>query len=526
MQKSVLDGWIDTLTEREFDAPFLLLLRSHGFFDIHFTHGAYEFGKDFIAKRTENGVVQQYGIQSKAGDIAGSDWDKIRGQLDELVGSWLVHPNYDANAPRQQRLLLTGELRGKAILSSKELAERIRQRKEGNFEVWDRQSLLDFLAGQDPRYPIANPPLEVERIVGRVLADDVPMSWLLRQLEGVGSDVSSLADLRTTLLHLSIVVTAFQRCGRDFHAVRCAQHGVRLALKHWLTSADSTAGDEYLCWLRFALKLGVTRARSNAAMEAVQLAEEAAPPFGAWVAYPHACIQTCESFGLAIVLAFDEEKPDEATGLSAELANFIADNPGCAHPTTDRHAPAVMLTAAALVVTDRRSEAESYIRDVTKWVCDAIEGGLGLAGPTDDERSEVRRLLGSHFDFMSIEVRKESLLAVALCDVSYVLLPELYPDVVNDIKAVGAIPSGLFPEDRAEAMFNTGDGVRSMVNIDYPDSVSANLLPHHALQKDQRELEARGGLAAPMVAACLCGNRLFSDVLGRLTGPSEAKTKE
>jgi hypothetical protein len=43
-------SWISTIGERGFDAFFLCLLRAHGFFDIHFTHGPYEFGKDIIAK--------------------------------------------------------------------------------------------------------------------------------------------------------------------------------------------------------------------------------------------------------------------------------------------------------------------------------------------------------------------------------------------------------------------------------------------------------------------------------------------
>ena len=56
MLDDVIGNYIDSLTEREFDAPFMALLRLHGFDDIHFLHGSFEFGKDFIAKRTEDGV--------------------------------------------------------------------------------------------------------------------------------------------------------------------------------------------------------------------------------------------------------------------------------------------------------------------------------------------------------------------------------------------------------------------------------------------------------------------------------------
>jgi hypothetical protein len=38
------------VTQREFDAPLLAVLSSQGYYDLHFIHGAFEFGKDLIAK--------------------------------------------------------------------------------------------------------------------------------------------------------------------------------------------------------------------------------------------------------------------------------------------------------------------------------------------------------------------------------------------------------------------------------------------------------------------------------------------
>jgi hypothetical protein len=51
MLASVVAGYLDSVEEREFDVPFMALLRAMGFSDVHFLHGAQEFGKDFIAKR-------------------------------------------------------------------------------------------------------------------------------------------------------------------------------------------------------------------------------------------------------------------------------------------------------------------------------------------------------------------------------------------------------------------------------------------------------------------------------------------
>src|SRR5277367_2174768 len=48
--RDVVAGFLDTVTEREFDAPLIALLAARGFRDVHFLHGAFEFGKDVIAK--------------------------------------------------------------------------------------------------------------------------------------------------------------------------------------------------------------------------------------------------------------------------------------------------------------------------------------------------------------------------------------------------------------------------------------------------------------------------------------------
>jgi len=95
MLESVYGGWLRSLTEREFDGPFSALLRSAGFHDVVFCHGQYEFGKDFIAKRDHEGEKIQYGFQLKAGDITGSQWDKMYAQLDQLPNRLMVHPNFD-----------------------------------------------------------------------------------------------------------------------------------------------------------------------------------------------------------------------------------------------------------------------------------------------------------------------------------------------------------------------------------------------------------------------------------------------
>src|SRR5208283_4143587 len=114
MLDDVIGNYIDSLTEREFDAPFEALLRLHGFVDVHFLHGPFEFGKDFIAKRTEDGVPRQYAFQTKAGNIGLTEWTQCQGQIDMLLRNSLAHPNFDKQMPRFARFVTTGRLVGGA----------------------------------------------------------------------------------------------------------------------------------------------------------------------------------------------------------------------------------------------------------------------------------------------------------------------------------------------------------------------------------------------------------------------------
>lgn len=87
----VLGGYLDTVAERAFDGPFLAYLSATGFADVHLLHGAYEFGKDFIAKRDG----QQWAFQTKAGDLGLSAWRGVRSQVDEMLWNDIAHPAFD-----------------------------------------------------------------------------------------------------------------------------------------------------------------------------------------------------------------------------------------------------------------------------------------------------------------------------------------------------------------------------------------------------------------------------------------------
>jgi hypothetical protein len=110
MLDDAIGNYLDTLEEREFDAPFMALLRIKKFHDVHFLHGPFEFGKDFIAKKEERGTQEQYLFQTKAGNISLSDWNNTRGQIDMLRTDALSHPSFDPRLPRRAVFVTTGRL--------------------------------------------------------------------------------------------------------------------------------------------------------------------------------------------------------------------------------------------------------------------------------------------------------------------------------------------------------------------------------------------------------------------------------
>jgi hypothetical protein len=169
MLADVIGNYIDSLTEREFDAPFIALLRLHGFADIHFLHGAFEFGKDFIAKRKEGGLDCQYTFQTKAGDLGLSEWKECRGQIDMLRVNSLAHANFDKLMPRKARFVTTGRLVGGAALDAQEYREHLARLQESEFITWDRDTLVEMIA-VDP-VSLSGSPLSLLQILGTAGTD-------------------------------------------------------------------------------------------------------------------------------------------------------------------------------------------------------------------------------------------------------------------------------------------------------------------------------------------------------------------
>jgi hypothetical protein len=161
--RDIVGTFLDTLTEREFDGPLLALLAARGFADVYFIHGAFEFGKDVLAKRTDpaTGQQRQYVIQSKAGDIGQPEWRAVRPQLEECEYNTIGHPSFDGDLPRVAVLVTTGRLKGAAPADVTEYRKSVEARGLADLEIWERSDLIDWIC-EDPTMGIAGGAVQVD----------------------------------------------------------------------------------------------------------------------------------------------------------------------------------------------------------------------------------------------------------------------------------------------------------------------------------------------------------------------------
>jgi len=515
MLAAAFESWISQLSERDFDAPFTQLLETLGFYDIHFTHGPYEFGKDFIAKRAEPQPTQ-YAFQSKAGDIGNAEWSKMRGQLEELADAGPAHPNFDGNLPRKSVLITTGRLTGKATVAPAAFRENLQRSGRGDFEVWDIEVLAEQLAGST-RFPL-KPSQVLLTPLGLIESGKINERELEQQLGGLLVPFpSGEVEIHRLFVDNTLVVARLAERGWPFLALSAVLNEVRLGAIR--SHADAQKG----------------RALLLAAMEHyVQLGERLLAPLlrapedpDAWmhwvgggppkmIGYAVVCAKAMEYLALSSLHLESVGRIDDARRKADLCAKVVKTQPGCIHPVSDRFAACYPPVVAALARFEHRETGSMLVRRIMKWVCDRYELGWGLASTYSTPAEEVRALLGVPFESVEGHKRPQSLMAVALADASHVFLPDDYPLIVNEIQAVKMFPDTLHAKDLPEAYLMNAGGTQPLINIAYPDHWSNQLLPHHALQAAPRVPEVQTGPAVPLAIGSLLRDRLFTDVLPRL----------
>jgi hypothetical protein len=483
MLRNVLADYLDRATERELDLPTYLLLPELGFHDVHFTHGAVEFGKDFIAKKWEDGAEVQYSFQSKVGDIGQADWrNTIQGQILESVLSSLSHPNFDARLPHQVVLLTTGDLKGNARLEMQNLNTRIQEKyKERPIIFWGRENLVTFFEQHGLvgiHHTTASGYAEHGRfflIYGDALRGNVSCQEI-EEYSRQWIDTPPERDRRLLRCAVEAEVLA-QRClehGRFFEAIYV--HLARLRMICASVYLDGPAGDlaelyaQAIARLRDLCSTCLTGIRQRWQEGRDLLTTIGAEGGAGMTVYLAQCSRIMEIVGL---LYFTTRDADEKRETATFLADFLRAERGCGHPLSDRYTVGVVLTTVILYDRQETALARTLLTDVTNWLCDRYERGLGLASVEADELVETNTLLGYPFASVPIDRPTGSFLATAVCDLAAFLGDEgFYSDVVNDIIAAKIYPEYWQAQDSAGVCRIESADVIEFPNIRYEDTLT------------------------------------------------------
>lgn len=510
MLDDAVAAYLDSVSERAFDEPLLALLRARDYTDVHLVHGQREFGKDVIAKR--DGA--QWAWQSKTGDINQGDWRELDGQLDELRRVNLGHGSFDADLPRRTVLVTTGRLVGNAPDLFRDHNDRARKGDEAELELWDRDTLLGYLSGEPQAVLRGSMDGKILAALGSVDEQTATMAsleefsrrwtvWDLKRLTGQGVIEAALLCER---------LKNAERIDLACHTALCLVRGA------WAASGDtglapSAADAAGRLFESYALQLWDE-------CDERLLREKGLVGFSgasAWVTYPVRCTRIIKILGLlAIRLQHSEAK------LSPEIARWLVDftraQPGSAHPISDMYAVSLIPAVLAVISVDRDA-ALKLLRQTTVWVADAYQPGhFGLASAHASATEEIERVLGNSLEAIDHPRRPMSLIATVILDLCTALsATDLYADVYNDVRAVGAYPLVIRLDSGRDQYLRDGPANRLDPNVDFASELEdgRTAAPHH-LDVAGRELCDRGREWDLLAISAALRDRYFFQALASL----------
>lgn len=514
MLADAIGNYVDSLTEREFDAPFMALLRLHGFTDIHFLHGPFEFGKDFIAKHVEEDVQYQYAFQTKAGDIGIPEWNQCRGQIDMLRTNALAHPNFDKALPRRATLVTTGRLVGGASLAAQEYAQHLHDLGETGFRTWDRETIIDMLA-VDPR-SLSGSLASLLRVLGaqRKFLD----FSILEKHSRTWIRTDSTLSLRDALEAAAIA----NHCRLENRTDLACYTALMLIRSLWATAHGSASLPDTLTvaiatgkglFRHYAMELWAGTGALDEYLDSDVLVRED-QSLAAFVTYPVRCLTIVELLAMLGILE-KERNPDLSGRVASYLSGFVAANAGAAHPISDRWGTSVACCALQLALHGERNALGRYLESGIKWLADRYENGnMGLAGPHSDPDEETLYLLGSPFEHTHLSRRSESYAATQILDLCSVLEDrDLFNVARNEFLAVNVCLPVLEVDDSPAQYSIDSVGQYYEPNMPYEEhwnpSEGWKVAPHHKRGPDCLYAESMGEIWDQLAISCVVRDRHF-----------------
>lgn len=470
MLRAVVANFLSSLTEREFDGPLLAMLAGNGFFDIHFIHGSFEFGKDVIAKRIspDTGELRQYAIQSKAGDLGLTEWRAVRPQIEECEYNALGHPSFDETLPRVAVLVTTGRLKGAAPADAQQYKKQCGSRGLADFEVWDIEDLLNWLCN-DPSLGLTAGNIQNELFAIVIAINDGTISepnlerFSRRWLEGE----EDRSRLSLASVEASIVCNLLRKTQRLDLSALMALHLYRAAWRPLAENDAALGADVRLA----ALDLFIAYASELLTQiepvldDPKTLANSLFEPL-AIATYPVACARLLESTSL-LALVTDGDLARRAT---EAVRRLCSDHPGCHRPPADQFAASLIPAVIVLAKSDAGA-ATAFLRLVSAWLLDRHDpahNGLGLADLGEDEEIAIERLLGGALSSTHREPRSQSYIATVVMDlVAVVGAEELFDALRENLNALRIVPTTTAAHEENADWRRGGSAVYPHPRVDY-----------------------------------------------------------
>lgn len=486
MLDNVVASYLDNIEEREFDAPFMALLRATEFHEIHFLHRPFEFGKDFIAQNTEAACSYQFAFQTKAGDIGLGNWSVCRGQIDLLRTNSLAHPAFDIHLPRKAVFVTTGRLVGGAALAAQDYSRSLEQSGEVRFTTWDKEKLIELISRS----------LEVS-LAGH---SDGPLLSILGSIdEGVVTDTELEKFSRNWItldepfsLHRSAIQAAIlcNRLRRSERLDLSCYVALCLVRAAWASTHGATppapeaivVSDAGRSLFRHYASDLFARCDEEV-LDASKLMCAHEPP-SAHVTYPVRCLRLVELLGLLGLLQSEEHgRADE--NLTGFLTRFFSVHPGAAHPISDRWAVSLVGPILLLARIELPEVIRSVLTETVRWVSDRYEvQASGLAAPTSTPDEEINQLLGAPFEHVNVERRMESYVATVVLDLAALLeMGDVFELARNDFLAVAAHPCVVEVKDTEGQYVIDSADLTFEANMSYAETWTPQdewkVAPHH-----------------------------------------------
>ncbi|PLR94594.1 hypothetical protein [Bacillus sp. T33-2] len=496
MLRNVLAGYVETLRERDFDIPLLCILLKNEFFDIHFLHGAFEFGKDFIAKKQEGDKIIQYVFQSKGGNIGLADFGQVRWQLEEARMNPIAHPSFNTEIERRVVLVTTGRLVGGASASAQTYKKWCLEHGNMGFQVWDVDYLLGMMLkeGANPYGLIEENPEFLSMVVnmkqGKGTFKEIEQYsriWFEKCRNGTKrSYFGAVLESAIFAYELKNTGRTLLACYVSLFPIRAIVHALHEkneGLPRWIHEVFHLIHDHFLC------------CSENLIETLMKYKEEDESIFNrhiggvhVFVAYPVICSQSMEILGLAGLLKLRRNEMEKAKEIGNLLATLLEKNSGFFSPISDRFAVSMIPAVILLHEFDRNEVIRSLISRTAIWLCNRYEiSELGLASSYAAEEDEINTLLGYAYDFIKLPARRESYLGTVLIDLTAILgLNDLYEDILNDILAVEILPCNIVTKDTVDKYMLNGASVYTPV-IRFKDSLSSERAWRDGVEEEAEE---------------------------------------